>query len=270
MLKYRLMTAAVLIPLTLLVLFYLPPTAFFIMTTIVLLGGAWEWAGLMGLTAKSSRFIYTLVILMLMGWSLFIPTKIIFIAAFGWWMIATVLVMIYPVMSDFWGSGLILRGLIGILVLLPCWVAINIMRHQLNGPMAVLFLFILVWGADSAAYFVGRKWGKTKLAPMVSPGKSREGVVGALLFTMLIALVVVWLSGMPASTWPWAMGLSIVTVIFSIVGDLFESMMKRKIGVKDSGNLLPGHGGILDRIDSLTAAAPIFVLGGLAIGTHLS
>lgn len=269
MLIYRIITAAILIPLTLLVLFYLTPLAFLIMTSLVLLGGAWEWAGLMGLTGKSTRFFYVLMVLLLMGWSLFIPTKIIFVGAFGFWIIATALVMSYPIMSGFWGHGVMMRGLMGFFVLLPCWVAINLIRHQENGSMAVLFLFILIWGADSAAYFVGRKWGKTKLAPLVSPGKSREGVAGALVFTMLAALLVLWLSGMPTATWPWAMGLSVVTVIFSIVGDLFESMMKRQIGVKDSGNLLPGHGGILDRIDSLTAAAPVFVLGGLALGAHL-
>ena len=269
MLKYRIITAAILVPITLIVLFYLPPLAFFIMTSIVMFGAAWEWTGLMGLQEKSKRWLYLLAVMLLMGWALFLPMKIIFIAAFVWWIVAIVLIRIYPELGGWWGSGYILRGLMGFLVLVPCWVAINFIRNQNDGIYTLFFLFVLIWGADSAAYFVGKKWGRTKLAPLVSPGKSREGVLGALLFSTLIAVAALYIGQFPTRMWIWAMVLSLITVMFSIVGDLFESMMKRQIGVKDSGSLLPGHGGILDRIDSLTSAAPVFVLGGLIMSKYL-
>jgi phosphatidate cytidylyltransferase len=152
----------------------------------------------------------------------------------------------------------------------PCWVAINYIFIQHEGRLALLFLFILIWGADSAAYFVGKKWGKHKLAPQVSPGKSIEGMMGALVFTILLAIITQLLCRIPLERWHWGILLSLLTVIFSIVGDLFESMLKRNAGIKDSGNILPGHGGLLDRIDSLTAAAPVFAFGSWVIGTYFA
>lgn len=270
MLKYRIITALILIPLTLAVLFLLPPLAFFIMSTLLIFGCAWEWSRLMGLEAKIARVIYLLFMLSGMIWaSFFVPMKIIFIAAFVWWILATVLVLLYPRLSECWGRGVFWRGLMGFMVLIPCWGAINALRNFPHGAYTVLFLFVLIWGADTAAYFVGKKWGSTKLAPLVSPGKSRQGFFGAILFTTLIALIALSIAHIPLAVWPFALLLSLVTVLFSVVGDLFESMMKRQIGLKDSGSLLPGHGGLLDRIDSLTAAAPIFVLGGLMLGKYL-
>ena len=158
----------------------------------------------------------------------------------------------------------------GLLVLLPCWASVNFIRNQDDSGLAMLlFLFVLVWGADSTAYFVGKKWGKTKLAQSVSPGKTVEGLGGALLFAVIFSLAVFSANAVSLSFWPWGIALSVITVLFSVVGDLFESVMKRQIGVKDSGVLFPGHGGLLDRIDSLTAAAPLFALGLLLIGTYL-
>ncbi|MDX1433429.1 MAG: phosphatidate cytidylyltransferase [Gammaproteobacteria bacterium] len=126
-------------------------------------------------------------------------------------------------------------------------------------PALVLFLLVLVWCADSAAFFVGRRYGRRRLASRVSPGKSVEGVLGAMLAGALLAGAAAPLGGVPAPL-PFV-ALSVLTVITSVLGDLTESAFKRRAGVKDSGSLIPGHGGVLDRIDSLTAAAPLFVLG---------
>lgn len=210
--------------------------------------------------------IYPLIMVCMLFIALTWPIPYVLYVAFAWWFMACLLVVIYPRGHKAWGKSLFWRALMGILVLIPCWLAINFIRAAENGPFILLFLFVLIWGADSAAYFVGKKWGKHKLSPSVSPGKSWEGLIGALLITSFIALAVLGWSRIPYSVWPWAILLSFATVIFSVVGDLFESMLKRNVGLKDSGQLLPGHGGLLDRIDSLTAAAPVFALGLIWMG----
>lgn len=269
MLKKRLITAAILIPATLAILFFLPVTIFGYLTSLIVLAAAWEWTSLMELQRRATRFIYLLLVLLALFNSMFISVQIILLIAFIWWVFALLSVVLYPRASAWWSKSKLVRGLMGIFVLVPCWVALTFMRAQLDGVYAILFLFILIWGADSVAYFAGKRFGQHKLAASVSPGKSIEGVAGALVFTVLFTLVALWWSEMPRAGWLWAMMLSLLTIVFSIVGDLFESMLKRNAGVKDSGQLLPGHGGLLDRIDSLTAAAPVFAFGALLLGTYL-
>jgi phosphatidate cytidylyltransferase len=155
----------------------------------------------------------------------------------------------------------------GVLVLAAPWGAlIELHESDPHGRALVLFFLMLVWTADSLAYFVGRRWGRTKLAPRVSPGKTREGVYGALAGALLWGLLLGWVSSLGPSGTLAAVLLCGVTVLISVVGDLYESLLKRRRGVKDSSHLLPGHGGMLDRVDSLTAAAPVFVLGLALIG----
>lgn len=269
MLKQRLITAFLLIPIAIFALIYLTPPAFLFFTALFALAGAWEWAGLMGLKKRLFRFTYVMMVAVSFYVALYLNVHWLFSIAFIWWLIATILVVIYPRGNHYWGNSVIVRGLMGVLVLMPCWAAINFIRNQEEGTYIIIFLFALIWGADSVAYFVGKKWGVTKLAPHVSPGKSVEGFCGAIVCSVIIAVVSFWLCQLPVNVWPWGITLSLITVSFSVMGDLFESMLKRQVGVKDSGTLLPGHGGVLDRIDSLTAAAPIFAIGGLLIGTYL-
>jgi len=271
MLKLRIITALILMPLTLAALFYLPPYLFCILTGAITLIAATEWANLMELKTISRRFIYlAIVVALALFCARYILFPVILTVTFVWWLIAAVLVICYPRGSGWWGKSIILRGLMGLLVLVPCWVAINYIFIQEEGRLALLYLFVLIWGADSAAYFVGKKWGKNKLAPLVSPGKSIQGLFGALVFTVLLAVITQVLCRIPMERWHWGIGLSLLTVLFSILGDLFESMLKRNAGLKDSGNILPGHGGLLDRIDSLTAAAPVFAFGSWVLGTYLT
>ena len=174
-----------------------------------------------------------------------------------WWGVATYLVLTYPRSSEYWASAAS-KLVIGLLILLPAWQGLVQIKQESLGNWLIMAVMVLVWGADIGAYFSGRAFGKRKLAPQVSPGKSWEGVYGGLLLSLVITAIV----GL-VRDWGFAqilMGLvgAAVIVFISVVGDLTESMFKRQSGIKDSSNLLPGHGGVLDRIDSLTAAIPVF------------
>lgn len=263
MLWQRVVTAMILIPLILFLLFFLSPRAFCIFTMLIAFWAAWEWSHLMEIRNILGRLIYLFFVGSVFFMVLFISTPFIFLCAFVWWSFATLFIIFYPRGSGWWQKSIVFRGLMGLFVLTPCWVAINFIRNmnQNRGIYTLIFLLVLIWGADSAAYFVGKKWGKTKLAPHISPGKSLQGLYGALIATLLITLGSLWLFNVPPLMWPGTILLCFITVLFSVIGDLFESMLKRQARLKDSGHLLPGHGGLLDRIDSLTAAAPIFAWG---------
>lgn len=270
MLKRRILTALILIPLVIFLVLRLSPAEFCIFTGIVVLLAAWEWCLLLGVSRFPHCLIYPAVIALLLVASLFLPVSYALYPVLIGWILAAVLIFIYPKGQSRWGQSILWRGLMGILVLVPCWLAINFMHASMNGAYMVLFLLALVWTADSAAYFAGKKWGKHKLAPAVSPGKTWEGVAGALFATFLLTVIVLAVFKVPYVQWFCSILLSLVTVVFSIIGDLFESMLKRNEKIKDSGKLFPGHGGLLDRIDSLTAAAPIFALGAIWMGQYFS
>ncbi|MEL0027480.1 MAG: phosphatidate cytidylyltransferase [Perlucidibaca sp.] len=193
MLKERVLTALVLLPLVFWTVFGGVTLAFPLFAAVIVLIAAWEWTAMMRLAALPARAGFVALV-----------------AALLW--------------------------------------------HQ-------VYLFLLVWGADTGAYFAGRRFGKVKLAPAVSPAKTREGLYGGIATTMAVMLAVACYLGMPLTKGLAFAGVSLVTVLASVLGDLLESMVKRRAGIKDSGNIFPGHGGALDRIDSLTAAAPVFLTG---------
>ena len=267
MLKQRLITAAILIPLVIWGILALPTAYLAIVLALLIAQGGWEWAGFMQLKSVlgMAAYIAVVVVCIIGAWWLFgrsgtdwlmIPVLSLF-----WWLTAIVWVLTYPATVSRW-AALWRQGLIGLLVLVPAWLAV-VALHGIgnNGPYLLLYLLSLIWVADSGAYFGGRRWGKRKLAPEVSPGKTWEGAISASLATMIYALVASYLFHLPGNQILVFVVLSMITVVFSIFGDLTESMFKRHAGIKDSGHLLPGHGGVLDRIDSITAAAPVFVLG---------
>jgi phosphatidate cytidylyltransferase len=269
MLKQRLITAIILIPIFVLLLLKLSPIAFNTLILAFLLIGAWEWSGLMEIKKKWWRGVYAaLIFAAVVMTSRYID--VVMSAALIFWLLALLLVLIYPATSRWWGKDVICRGVMGVFVFIPTFCALQFLHNTEifgahRGPYVLLYLFVLIWGADSGAYFAGKLWGKTKLAPRVSPGKSWQGLAGALFLTVLIAPLFLYLFPAPAPTFWMVEALALVTVLFSVLGDLFESMLKRNAGVKDSGKLIPGHGGLLDRIDSLTAAAPIFASGCLLL-----
>ncbi|MES2217969.1 MAG: phosphatidate cytidylyltransferase [Pseudomonadota bacterium] len=268
MLKRRLITAAVLIPIFVLLVLKLPPLGFAILTSIFTLIGAWEWSGLLGLKDFLPRLCYPIFICGILSIPVYVTLEWVMLGALIFWLLALVLVVRYPKATHYWGNSLVVRSLMGCMVFVPTLRALIYLRSSdifgaNNGPSVVLFIFVLIWCADSGAYFAGNLWGKTKLAPAVSPGKTWQGLAGALAAALLLAPILMWLLPAPQPALPVLILLTIITVGFSVLGDLFESMLKRNVGLKDSGGIFPGHGGLLDRVDSLTAAAPIFTLGCL-------
>ena len=153
------------------------------------------------------------------------------------------------------------RTLCGVLLLSAAWLSMVELKALESGDAWLLLILLIVWAADIGAYFSGKRWGRVKLAPHVSPGKTREGMYGGLVAVGLTVLAFSWWNELTFSSVVYLMLLSLVVGLVSVMGDLFESLLKRHAGVKDSGTILPGHGGVLDRIDSILAAAPLYYLG---------
>ncbi len=261
MLRTRVLTALVLLAVLLAVLFWLPVPVAIGVFALVVLAGAWEWAAFAGLSAPLARLGYVLLIAAL-GAAAWLATErradlvtCMQVAAL-WWVVALLWLALRP-----HAVTRVSAALAGPLVLVPAW--IGLARLLGNGPpprgaVLLLYMLLLVWAADIGAYFAGRRYGRLKLAPEVSPNKTWEGVVGGTVLGLVVAIAgAAWFGAPPVAF--VALGLAVVGT--SMIGDLTESMFKRFAQLKDSGSLLPGHGGVLDRIDSITSAVPFFVLG---------
>jgi phosphatidate cytidylyltransferase len=277
MLKQRILTALVLIPLTVWALFAWPSLAFAAFLGVFILVGAWEWTALCGLQKLPARLVYVAFI-GVSGGAFAVSPSLLIKAAWMWplmalvvlwWLWAFIEVLAYQDVRQGFLASLPGKLLSGFFVLVPAWLAPLVLRDLPQGALPdgrwlTLYLLGIVWVADSGAYFAGHRWGRTKLAPHVSPGKTWEGVVGgqvAVLALALLAGVFGWrFTGNELVEW---IALSLATAFVSVFGDLFESRAKRAAGVKDSGTIFPGHGGVLDRIDAFTAAAPLFTLAWL-------
>jgi len=269
--KQRIITGLILLPLAFCGFFLLEGLAFALFIGAVCVLAAFEWAKLAGLTHLSGQFLYAaLVVLLLMA--LYLPRYLYgenatqwnyaripaLLAGLIWWLAALLLVLFYPRSRALLGSAA-LRLLMGLLILLPAWVALVILKDFSDKTQLIAWLLALIWLADSGAYFVGKAFGKHKLLPAVSPGKSWQGLAGGLLIALLPVLGYGLYLQLSFVVLAKSLLIGALVVLVSLLGDLTESLFKREAGVKDSGKLLPGHGGILDRIDSLTAAAPLFI-----------
>jgi phosphatidate cytidylyltransferase len=261
MLKQRILTALVLLPIALCGFFLLTGAYFALFIGVVVVLGAWEWARLAGLATQPMRIAYAALLALLLFLMYLTPGigPWVLGAAVIWWAVATFLVLTYPSTSEHWASA-ICKLVIGLLILLPAWQGLVLLKQWPMGNWLILAVMVLVWVADIGAYFSGKAFGKRKLAPKVSPGKSWEGVYGGLLVALVITAAVGVSRDWSVSQFIAGLLGAAVIVFISIVGDLTESMFKRQAGIKDSSNLLPGHGGVMDRIDSLTAAIPVFAV----------
>ncbi|UVW34063.1 phosphatidate cytidylyltransferase [SAR92 clade bacterium H455] len=268
MFKQRVITAIALVLGLVALLFNLNPLNFSLIVAPVVLLAGWEWGNLMGLESKRHKFSYIALL------ALTIATAALSLDLFGTlnislgqtlcliasilWAVVFLWIQGYPSSAILWSPRPIL-GLLGIALLTITWVAIALIIHQPHGPWLLLFAFAVVALADVGGYVAGNLFGKHKLAPLVSPGKTWEGFFGGILLQCI--LIASMASFMPEKiTTVMLVALVIPVSLYSVLGDLFESMIKRHSGVKDSGNILPGHGGVLDRIDGLIAALPLFAL----------
>lgn len=274
MLKYRLITAVILIPLVIAALFLLPPSGFALVTLGVCMLAAWEWGQFAGFVSSTQRLwlaflcgaLLAVMVLTLPGYHYSVHLRPIgssLWAAMAWWCAALFLVLFYPKSAAFWRHSKVLRLLFGVLTIVPFfWGMVALRQHHYDtdpffGAWWLLYVMLLVWGADSGAYMFGKLFGKRKLAPKVSPGKTWEGLIGGLATSAIISLI--FSEYAPLGVAPVTLLIcSVIAALASVLGDLTESMFKREAGIKDSSHLIPGHGGVLDRIDSLTAAVPVF------------
>jgi phosphatidate cytidylyltransferase len=263
MLLHRVITALLLaVPVIWIILFQPSDIMLWLLLLVALLSG-YEWARLGGLESVLQRIIFALVI-----------------AAVPWIFIEYLYqyALLYTALSVLWWGGVhiylrkarpVHRGavvslaklVVALLVVPAAVIAMYKLHDRPQGGEWLLYGLMLVWVADIGAYFSGKRFGKTKLAPNISPGKTREGLWGALLATSLYSLIAGFYFDLEAAQMGFLVMLSLVLTVISVTGDLYESYLKRERGLKDSGNILPGHGGILDRIDSVLAAMPVFLVG---------
>ncbi|MDA0119505.1 phosphatidate cytidylyltransferase [Vibrio sp. T11.5] len=274
--KQRIITALILAPIVILGIFELSLPLFMVAIAIVTAIGFWEWTQFVECKTRVTALMPSIVVsAAMLGFIPFDALSLgtvmdshlaVLLVGGLWWITSSCLAITYPTSAKFWQNSNLLRHLFGILTLLPFFWSVLLLRAEginqdtYHGAKLVLFVCFIVWSADSGAYFAGKSFGKRKMAPHVSPNKTIEGLVGGVIAAIIVGWATAHWFEIEFSS-PIAMiMITLVTVVISVLGDLVESMFKRVAGIKDSSNIIPGHGGVLDRIDSLTAAFPVFAL----------
>jgi phosphatidate cytidylyltransferase len=275
--KQRIITALLIAPLAIAGIFLLPLEFFMLFSVAIFILASKEWSNFV--SSQKSGVVWSLFVLLLGSTVVYLPVEQIWIngsvnpfiyycliVAAIWWCFSLLMVISYPQTALIWNKSRIIKGVLGLCTLLPFFWgmlllrSVNIGDDFYYGSELLMFVFALVWAADTGAYFCGKNFGKHKLAPNVSPGKTIEGFIGGQFGAMLVAVIASFFFSIASEKLFVFLFASFITTCVSALGDLNESIFKREAGLKDSGSLLPGHGGILDRIDSLTAAVPVFAL----------
>lgn len=282
MTRTRLLAALVMAPLAIAAILLLPTPWLAALAAVLFMIGLWEWFDLAEIEDTLSRtvlLVANLALVVALVWAsrssvgyTLVLFQLVSVIGVVWWLVALLWLGRYDFASDHDTNARVFKLAAGALSMIPAWCALAwIHASQPNGHRWLLTALAIVWAADSGAYFVGRKFGGRffvgrKLAPRVSPNKTIEGLLGGVVAGILVGVLFALFAGANPSQLPAVALVALAAVLFSVIGDLFESLLKRHVGVKDSGNLIPGHGGILDRIDGVLAALPVFALGKAVLG----
>ena len=278
MTKTRVIAALVLTPIAIAAMLLLPTPWLVALAAVLFLAGLWEWfklADVEDTLARTVLLVVNLALMVAIVWASRLPGgglsyvlfKLATMIGVIWWLLAALWLNHYRFASDHDTHARVFKLAAGTLAIVPAWCAAAwIHGESAKGGRWLFVAVALVWAADSGAYFVGRHYGKRKLSPRISPNKTVEGMLGGLVAGVAVAVALAPLAGAGSAQLPAVALVAFVAVGFSVVGDLFESLLKRHVGAKDSGDLIPGHGGILDRIDGVIAALPVFALGKAWLG----
>ena len=267
MLRQRILSALILVPLVVFGVLSTNQSAFAMLVALAMLLAAWEWSALIPLPGGPARISYLVLASALTAVVWYFAQSEIFVnsllwLAMAWWLFVLFWITRPDIGREVNTLHVIGKAVLGLGLVTSTWLALVVLHGRPDdGAHWVLYVLVLVWVADSGAFFAGKTFGRNKLAPAVSPGKTWEGVFGALIACALFAFGYARFLELKGAAFSSFILVCLVTVLFSIAGDLLESLIKRQRGVKDSGTLIPGHGGMLDRIDSLLAAAPVFLFG---------
>lgn len=267
MLKTRVLTATVLIPTVIAGLFFLPYWAFMFITLALLLVCGWEWSRLSGFIKARARFSYVLFVFVSLLVATRLPIRPVLMIAGVWWvMIGLWLIIVEKrqlterLASEHSAKRTVLDSINGLFVLIPCWLTLNGIYMSPRGAHLLLWLLLMVWSVDISAYFAGKAFGKRKFAPTLSPNKTWGGFAAGMFAGTLVGVIGFHWIIAPWTCFGCGAVVGLATSLFCVVGDLYESLQKRCQGLKESGTCLPGHGGLMDRLDSLMAATPVFAL----------
>ena len=281
MTKTRLLAALIMAPIAILSVLFVPTPVLAALAALLFLTALWEWLKLAEVDDTLARTILLLCNVAVMAalvWGSrsaqggsFALLQLVVVVGVAWWLLAMLWMKHYHFACDHDSNARAFKLLAGTLAVVPAWCALGLIHaSQPNGHQWLLLALLLVWSADTGAYFAGRHFGgkffARKLAPRISPNKTIEGLLGGLLLALAVAIAGALLIGARGEQLPAIGVVALATVLFSVVGDLFESLLKRHVGAKDSGDLIPGHGGVLDRVDSVLAALPVFALGKAWLG----
>ena len=287
MTRTRLLAALVMAPLAIAAVLLLPTPWLAVLAAAAFLIGLWEWLRLTEIEdpiARGVLLVVNLLVMVALVWASrsnsggsFILFKIAVLLGGIWWLLALLWLRRYEFASDHDTHARMFKLAAATLSIIPAWCALVLIHAgQVGAPPVttgipgghrwLLLALAIVWAADTGAYFAGRAFGRNKLAQRISPNKTIEGLFGGVVAGMVLAVGAAPLAGATLGQLPYVAIVALWTILFSVVGDLFESLLKRHVGAKDSSHLIPGHGGVLDRIDSQLAALPVFALGKLLFG----